>query len=193
MLMAFVVVLVGMSYAVLLPVFASDVYDVGSFGFGMMNTFVGLGAIVGSLTMARISGYPHRATLQLVVGTGFGVGLLLFGMAPHFALALVTLSFVGLMSTSYATLNNTLILAHTERAFTGRVMSVYMLTWSLQPIAIMPISATADVFGVRSVIVVMGTTVALFMAAVALLYPGYRRIGTPESIALQRAEASERP
>lgn len=192
MLMAFVVVLVGMSYFVLLPVFAGEeVYDVGSFGFGMMNTFVGIGAIMGSLLMARISGYPHRSALQLLVGIGFGVGLLLFGIAPVFALALVTLALVGFMSTSYATLNNTLIFAHTEREFTGRVMSVYTLTWSLQPIAIMPLTATADLAGARPVMAAMGVAVASFVALVAVLYPGYRRIGTPAAIALERASAVE--
>jgi MFS family permease len=192
MLMAFVVVLVGMSYFVLLPVFASEeVYDVGSFGFGMMNTFVGVGAIIGSLLMARMSSYPHRAGLQLLVGVGFGVGLLLFGIAPVFVVALATLSLVGFMSTSYATLNNTLIFAHTEREFTGRVMSVYVLTWSLQPIAILPLSASADLVGARPVMVVVGLTIASFVAMVAVLYPGYRRIGTPAAIAVERARVAE--
>lgn len=190
MLMAFGVVLLGMSYYVLLPVFASEkVYDVGSFGFGMMSTFVGVGAIVGSLLMAYISDYPHRATLQLFLGVGFGIALFLFGMAPTFFLALAALSFMGFMSTSYMTLNNTLIFAHTDREFTGRVMSVYMLTWSLQPMALLPISGAADLVGARPVVVVLGTVLATLVAAVAMLYPGYRRIGTPTAIAAERAAA----
>jgi MFS family permease len=38
MLMGFVPILLGMSYAALLPVFAKDVHDVGSLGFGLMGT-----------------------------------------------------------------------------------------------------------------------------------------------------------
>jgi MFS family permease len=187
--MAFAVVLLGMSYQMLLPVFASDkVFDVGSFGYGTMNTFVGIGAIVGSLVLAYISDYPHRATLQLVLGVGFGIALLLLGLAPTFFLALAVLSFMGLMSTSYMTLNNTLIFAHAEREFTGRVMSVYMLTWSLQPMAILPITGAADLAGARPVVVVLGIALATIVASVAVLYPGYRRIGTPAAIAAERAE-----
>jgi MFS family permease len=189
--MAFAVVLLGMSYQMLLPVFASDkVFDVGSFGYGTMNTFVGVGAILASLVMAYNSDYPHRATLQLVLGVGFGIAILLLGQAPTFFVALAVLSFMGFMSTSYMTLNNTLIFAHTEREFTGRVMSVYMMTWSLQPFAILPITGAADAVGVRPVVTVVGIALATVVAGVALLYPGYRKIGTPAAIEAERAEAA---
>jgi MFS family permease len=189
--MAFAVVLLGMSYQMLLPVFASDkVFDVGSFGYGTMNTFVGVGAILASLVMAYNSDYPHRATLQLVLGVGFGIAILLLGQAPTFFVALAVLSFMGFMSTSYMTLNNTLIFAHTEREFTGRVMSVYMMTWSLQPFAILPITGAADAVGVRPVVTVVGIALATVVGAVALLYPGYRKIGTPAAIEAERAEAA---
>jgi MFS family permease len=188
--MAFAVVLLGMSYQMLLPVFASDkVFDVGSFGYGTMNTFVGVGAILASLVMAYMSDYPHRATLQLILGVGFGIAILSLGLAPTFFVALAVLSFMGFMSTSYMTLNNTLIFAHTEREFTGRVMSVYMMTWSLQPFAILPITGAADAVGVRPVVVVVGIALATVVAGVALLYPGYRKIGTPAAIEAERVAA----
>lgn len=181
---AFVAVLLGMPYSTLLPVFAEDVHDVGSVGLGIMSAFVGVGAVVGSLAMAYLSDYPHRATLQLVLGVGFGVGLFMFGGAPTFVLALVALSFMGFMATGYMTINNTLIFSHAEHQFHGRVMSVYMLTWSLMPLTALPMTALTDVVGAQVTMAGAGALVALFIGSVGLLYPGYRAIGRPTALAV---------
>lgn len=175
--LAFVAVLLGMPYNILLPVFAEDVHQVGSVGLGLMSTFVGMGAILGSLVIAYFSNYPGRATLQLVLGMGFGIGLFLFGGAPIFVLALAALSLMGFMVAGYMTLNNTLIFIHAERRFHGRVMSVYMLTWSLMPLSALPMTALADVVGAQAVMAVAGILVFVVIASVGIFYPGYRELG----------------
>jgi MFS family permease len=180
---AFVAVLLGMPYSTLLPVFAEDVHDVGSVGLGIMSAFVGVGAVVGSLTMAYLSDYPHRVTLQLIVGVGFGLGLFMFAGAPVFALALAALSFMGFMATSYMTINNTLIFSNAEHQFHGRVMSVYMLTWSLMPLTALPMSMLTDVVGAQATVAGAGALVALLIGSIGLLYPGYRAIGRPTAVA----------
>lgn len=186
---AFVAILLGMPYSMLLPVFAEDVHHVGSVGLGVMSTFVGMGAVVGSLVMAYLSDYPHRAALQLFLGVGFGVGLLMFGGAPAFVLALAALSFTGFMATGYMTLNNTLIFSHAERQFHGRVMSVYMLTWSLMPLTALPMSMLTDVVGAQVTVAGAGALVALFIGAVGVLYPGYRAIGRPTALPVDAGQA----
>jgi len=177
MLMAFVPILLGMSYAALLPVFAKDVHDVGSVGFGVMGTFVGAGAIVGSLIVAYFSDYPHRAALQLVLGVAFGVSLFVFAEAPSFVLALLALAFVGFTFNSYMTINNSLIFTQVEPGFYGRVMSVYMLSWSLMPLATLPLTGLADAIGPETTVAAAGLVISGFVAGVAVLYPGYRAIG----------------
>jgi predicted MFS family arabinose efflux permease len=176
MLMGFVPILLGMSYAALLPVFAKDVHDVGSLGFGLMGTFTGAGAIVGSLVIAYFSQHPHQAALQLVLGVGFGLSLFVFAEAPSFAVALVALSFVGFTFNSYMTLNNSLIFTQVEPGFYGRVMSVYMLSWSLMPLTTLPMTALADAIGPQTTVGAAGLIISAFVAGVAVLYPGYRGI-----------------
>jgi MFS family permease len=176
MLMGFVPILLGMSYAALLPVFAKDVHDVGSLGFGLMGTFTGAGAIVGSLVIAYFSQHPHQAALQLVLGVGFGLSLFVFAEAPSFAVALAALSFVGFTFNSYMTLNNSLIFTQVEPGFYGRVMSVYMLSWSLMPLTTLPMTALADAIGPQTTVGAAGLIISAFVAGVAVLYPGYRGI-----------------
>src|SRR5262249_3875834 len=60
-LFAVVTMLLGQSYQQLLPAYALGVFDVGAEGQGVMQAIVGIGALVGSLTMAYISRNPNRA------------------------------------------------------------------------------------------------------------------------------------
>ncbi len=172
-------IILGMPYVVLLPAFAEDVYDVGAVGLGVMNTVVGIGAITGSMMLAYFSGYPHRAALQLALGVAFGIGVFMFGAAPAFALALPALVLVGLTFNGYLTINNTLIFTHTERELHGRVMSVYLLTWSMMPLAALPMSVLADLVGPQPTVATAGVLVAVLIAGVAVLHPAYRQLGSP--------------
>ena len=190
MVMGFVPILLGMSYAALLPVFAKDVHGMESMGLGIMSAFVGVGAIVGSLVIAYFSDYPHRATLALVLGVGFGLALFVFAEAPSFAVALAALSIVGFTFNSYMTLNNSLIFSQADPAFYGRVMSVYMLSWSLMPLATLPMTGLADAIGAPTTVAVAGLVVTAFIAGVAVLYPGYRAIGSEQVPAGERRQAS---
>ncbi|MGQ9573589.1 MAG: MFS transporter [Dehalococcoidia bacterium] len=187
---ACVAIILGMPYQTLLPAFADEVHDVGAVGLGVMNTVAGLGAIIGSLLIAYFATYPHRATLQLVLGVALGVGVFLFGSAPSFALALPALALIGLTFNGYLTINNTLIFNHSRRDLHGRVMSVYMLTWSLMPLAALPMSVLADVVGPQPTVATAGVLVALFIAGVAVFYPAYRKLGSAAAIAANQQAGS---
>lgn len=190
--LACVAIILGMPYVVLLPAFAEDVYDVGAVGLGVMNTVVGIGAITGSILLAYFSGYPHRAALQLVLGIAFGVGVFMFGAAPTFGLALLALALVGLAFNGYLTINNTLIFTNAERELHGRVMSVYLLTWSLMPLAALPMSVLADLVGPEPTVAAAGVLVAVVIAGVAVLHPAYRRLGSPVATVADHLHESDR-
>src|SRR6266567_4052172 len=131
---AVITMLLGQSYQQLLPAYALGVFNVGSEGQGVMQTVVGIGALVGSLTMAYLSHNPDRAKIQAYSGTALGLSLALFGVSAayqQFAVALMSLFLVGLTLDFNATINQTLIMLNSDRALYGRVMSVYMMTFAL--------------------------------------------------------------
>jgi hypothetical protein len=63
-----------------------------------------------------------------------------------------------------------------EPGFYGRVMSVYMLSWSLMPLTTLPMTALADAIGPQTTVGAAGLIISAFVAGVAVLYPGYRGI-----------------
>jgi hypothetical protein len=52
-------------------------------------------------------------------------------------------------------------MTYSDRTYHGRVMSIYMMTWSLSPLASLPIGALVDAFGVQQVVAVFGGIVAV--------------------------------
>jgi len=72
---AVVTMLLGQSYQQLLPAYALGVFNVGAEGQGVMQAVVGVGGLVGSLSMAYLSQNPNRAKIQAYTGTALGVAL----------------------------------------------------------------------------------------------------------------------
>ena len=176
---AVVTMLLGQSYQQLLPAYALGVFDVGAEGQGVMQAVVGIGALVGSLTMAYLSRNPSRAKIQAYTGTALGVALILFGICAAyklFLLSLVALFLVGLSLDFNATINQTLIMLNAERALYGRVMSVYMMTFALSGFSASASGVLIDTFGGALTMLLQGALLAVFVVLMATLNKGYRSI-----------------
>jgi len=176
---AVVTMLLGQSYQQLLPAYALGVFNVGPEGQGVMQTVVGIGALVGSLTMAYISQNPNRAKLQAYTGTALGIALALFGLCAafqQFMLSLVALFLVGLTLDFNATINQTLIMLNTDRALYGRVMSVYMMTFAISGFSASASGYLMDNVGGAVTMLVQGIVLAIFVVLMATMNAGYRSI-----------------
>ncbi|MGH9176785.1 MAG: MFS transporter, partial [Vicinamibacterales bacterium] len=112
LLLAFVPVLLGMPYQQLMPVFAEDVFNVGAGGLGLLLSVNGIGALIGSLLVASMSGgFRRRGLLQMSLGIAFGLGIAVFAFGQSYPLALVMLLIVGMVSAGFQSLNSTLVMS----------------------------------------------------------------------------------
>jgi len=177
--LAVVSLLLGSSYQMLLPAFALNTLSVGSEGLGFMMAAVGIGALCGSLSMAYFSRSKNKGRIQATAGVGLGVALAAFGLFSgfhSFALVLLALFAVGISNDFYSTINNSLIMLNTDRNLYGGVMAVYMMTWALSSLSAAPFGALMDRIGGPPTMLLIGGTLALFVAGMAAFHPGYRRI-----------------
>jgi MFS family permease len=176
---AVVTMLLGQSYQQLLPAYALGVFNVGPEGQGVMQTVVGIGALVGSLTMAYISRNPNRAKIQAYTGTALGGALVMFGLCAafqQFLLSLVALFLVGLTLDFNATINQTLIMLNADRALYGRVMSVYMMTFALSGFSASISGYLMDNVGGAVTMLGQGIVLAVFVVLMSTMNAGYRSI-----------------
>jgi MFS family permease len=176
---AVVTMLLGQSYQQLLPAYALGVFDVGAAGQGVMQAVVGVGGLVGSLSMAYLSQNPNRAKIQAYTGTALGLALMLFGVCSAFNWYLISLGalfLVGLTLDFNATINQTLIMLNTDRALYGRVMSVYMMTWALSGFSASISGVLMDQFGGAVTMLLQGAILAVFVVLMSNFNGGYRKI-----------------
>ena len=169
--MAFIAVILGMPYQQMLPVFQSAVLKVGPERLGFMYGAVGAGALLGSLVVAYRSDDPRRQQYQLIAGVAFGAILIPFALSHSFVLSVVMLLFIGLSNEVFMTINRTLVVLNTDRQLYGRVMGTYAMTFSLMPIATLPIGAIVDVVGAPATIAVTGSLLALAVIALSFILP----------------------
>ncbi|MDT8273169.1 MAG: hypothetical protein RRA35_08230, partial [Desulfomonilia bacterium] len=148
----------------------------------------GIGALIGSLVVASIQQLRRPGMVQLVLGVLFGVSLAIFAFGYSFSLALVMMVIIGIVSSSYLSLNATLIMDATDKRYHGRVMSVYMFTFSALPFGNMIMSVFADAFSAPVTVGVGGLLLAAVVLLFALLSPAYRGLqyGTSSTMGSSR-------
>ncbi len=181
LLLAYIPILLGMPFQQLLPVFQSEVLHMSERALGFMYTAVGLGAIAGSMAVAYFATTPHKNKLQIASGIAFGITLAAFALSTNYAVSLGLLSIVGFMSSGYLTFNRMLVVLQTDRALYGRVMSIYGMTWSLMPLALIPIGALADQFGAQITVAASGALLSLVIAGIALRFSHYYLAGAKKA------------
>ena len=175
--MNLVVVVFGQSYQTLMPVVAERVFGVGAEGLGLLLASSGAGALAGALMVASLSRFRRPAALQLGLAIGLGVALIAFALTRWFPVAVALLIVVGFMFSAFSALNNTLLMANTDPRLTGRVMSIYLLTWGAMPLGWLPLAWLADRAGAPVAVALSGAIVSSVVLGVAILHPAVHRIG----------------
>ncbi len=169
-------VLLAQPYRTLMPAFARAELGFDSGGLGLLLSATAVGGLVSSLWMSSAGDMRNKGKWLIAGGILLGLCLLLFGLFKPLPVVLFFLFLLGIGNMATMVLNNTLIQTHTEAAFRGRVMSVYMMSWGLTPLGTLPAGAIADKVGVPLVVGMQGIMIVVLMVAVAVLRPELKRL-----------------
>ena len=166
----------GLTYIVLLPVFAKNILQIGPAGLGMLMTSTGVGALVGSITIASLGNFGRRGPVMLVCALGVAIMLVLFASSRSVALSIPLLAILGAVNSVYVAITNALLLVLTEEKYRGRVMSLYNLTWGLLSMGSLPSGAIANVLGAPFAVTLGAVVTGTAVVVVAILAPSLRKI-----------------
>jgi MFS family permease len=124
------VALTGMSYAVLMPVFAREVLHGDSRTFGFLMASAGSGAFLSTLFLASrksVLGLGNIISRSVFL---FGFGIAVFAFSTSLPLSCCTLVLVGFGGTAMMASCNTILQTIVEEDKRGRVMSFFSVAFS---------------------------------------------------------------
>lgn len=156
-------IMLGMSYVTMAPAIASDVLGMGSEGLGYLLSGNGVGSLLGTLLVARLSGMRHRGMVVVVGVLLFGFALVFFGLASTVITSIGMIVVVGLIYGTYATMNDTLIQSTVDDAYRGRVSATYSMLWGLSPLGGLIAGALARYVGVQWAVAICGLMVLAYV------------------------------
>jgi MFS family permease len=176
MVLSAVLIPFGMSYRVLMPVFARDVLAVGPSGLGMLMGASGAGAVASTLSLAMVRDFRHRGLMVLLGALLFGIALILFSLSRRFLPSLLLLGVGEGMGAMYQTTNNVLLQTMVPDALRGRITGMYILVWGLLPFGSLWMGTIADLVGAPLAIGFGGAVCALFSIGWGVIRPDLRRL-----------------
>jgi predicted MFS family arabinose efflux permease len=113
----------------LMPVFAAEVFEVGPTRFGLLLTFIGVGAVAGTVVLATIGEVPHKG-IAIVVSLFTGAaGLVILAVSPSYSVAAVGAVVIGAGYAGTQTLVSALLQRIVAPEYRGRIAGVWMMTW----------------------------------------------------------------
>lgn len=162
MLMLAGVSLLSLPFVALLPIYAREIFGGNAATFGLLNSFVGIGAVSGALFLASRSPAVNLKKLLFRCTLLFAMGLMAFAYMRSFPIALIFITLAGFGMMAQTTLSNTLIQIAVALPMRGRVISFYaMAFFGMQPVGGLIVGGAAEVIGAPSTIFLQGVATLL--------------------------------
>lgn len=162
-----VVSLFAMSFGVLLPVFAKDVFRTDERGFALLMTCNGLGALGSAVSLALAGQMRHKGKRLLLGAFGFCLSVVAFACAPHIGWGSVWLVVAGWFLLTFLMTANTMVQTLAPDALRGRVFSIYSLALiGTTPFGALLLGALAKECGPRMAVQLCALVAAAFTFAV---------------------------
>jgi MFS family permease len=165
---AFVLLMLGLislfvlPFSTLIPYFARDVFRGTARTFGVIDSFIGLGAFSGAIFLASQKTGANLRKILFINTLIFGAGLILFSHEHFYWLALVFVAIAGFGMMSQITISNTIIQTTVAPNMRGRVISFYaMAFFGMQPLGGIIVGAVSKWIGPADTLTAQGVAALL--------------------------------
>ncbi len=155
----------------LMPLLVTQHFGGGALQLGWLEAVMGVGVVVGGITLAVWGGFKRKVITSMVGLIGMGLGSVLIGLAPVslFVLALGGMFIMGLTNPLVNGPLFAILQATVEPDMQGRVMSLLVSgAGAMMPISLLLAGPLADIIGVQTWYLVGG--LACILIAVGCLF-----------------------
>ena len=172
----------------LLPIFARDILQINSWGFGLLRAAPATGALVVAAILSRIAITRSGGKIMFAAVAVYGVATIAFGLSDRSALSLAMLMVLGGADMLSTVIRQSLIQFATPDEMRGRVFAVNALFVNCAgQIGMFESGVTADWFGAVGSAVLGGLAVLVIVAIWAWRFPSLRRVERPDQLAADRS------
>jgi MFS family permease len=192
LLLLSVVSLTGMSYVVLMPVFARDVLHGGPGTFGFLMASAGIGALCATAYLASRKTVLGLARNIPLYSSIFSVAMIVFSLSRNLWFSLVALAVAGFGLMSHMASSNIILQTIVDDDKRGRVMSLYAMAFiGMAPFGSLLAGALAARIGATNTLV-FGGIVCIFSSFLyarkrpllrKYMHPVYKKMGIIPEIA----------
>ena len=176
LIMGFLPMTFGYNVMFLLPVFNVDVLGGGPDDLSFLVAAMGVGALVGSLVLARLGDIGNKGRVLFVSAYFWAAFLLGFAISETLWPAMLFGIFAGFFGTAMGSLNMSVVQLASRPEIRGRVMAIMWMTYGFMPLGLIPISWLAEVVSIETALVVSALLLAASMVLLGIFYPELKRI-----------------
>jgi DHA3 family macrolide efflux protein-like MFS transporter len=160
--------LLGRATASLIPILVTQHLGGGVLEFGLLQSAIGLGAILGGVTLGIWGGFKRRVVTSLLALALDGIGILVVGLSPRGAFALVAgaILVIGFLETLALGINGAVGQAIIPPEMQGRVFALLMtMSQIATPLGLAIAGPVSDALGVQFWWLLTGITITTVCVA----------------------------
>ena len=167
----------------LLPIFAQDILQVGSEGFGVLRAAPAVGAAITMVGSTRFPIHKNAGKKLLWAIFGFGLSIITFGLSTSFWLSVFALFASGALDGVSMVIRQTILQLKTPDHMRGRVASVNSIfVGSSNELGAFESGATAKLMGTVTAVVFGGTMTLITVGITALASPSFRKLDLQKDV-----------
>jgi len=156
MMIAFMSMFV-LPYGTLLPIYAKVIFKGDASTFGYISSFIGLGAMGGTIFLASLKSGSNLKKILIVNTLIFGAALIAFSHITVFPIAMLFATISGFGMMSQTTVVNTIIQTNSSAAMRGRMVSYFAMSFfGMMPLGSLLIGYISQHIGVQNTILAQG-------------------------------------
>jgi MFS family permease len=167
----------------LLPIFATQVFNVGAVGLGWMRAMPALGSILMGFILAMRPPIRRGGRTILITVLIFGVATIIFGLTKSFTVSLTALFILGAADNISVVIRQTVLQLLTPDSMRGRVTAVSVIfIGSSNELGEFESGVAASFLGLVPSVVFGGVMTLVTVGVVAIVWPELLRLGSLEHL-----------
>jgi|TARA_B100000959_G_scaffold51571_1_gene53609 MFS family permease len=177
-----VAVLFGGAIA-LLPIYAQDILEVGSEGFGILRAAPAVGSVLMMFASAYIPLTKNAGKKLLLAIFGFGLSIIAFGVSSIFWVSVIALFLYGVTDGVSMIIRQTILQLKTPDEVRGRVASVNSIfVGSSNELGAFESGLAAKIIGTIPAVVFGGVMTILTVTFTSIKFPDFRKLDLTEDM-----------